>query len=62
MVDHLNSCSVDKNENGKVRYSGMLSFNCDLLTEIAYAMTILKPKMLPKGWITAMKKRLTNIF
>lgn len=62
MVDHLNSCSIDKNENNKVRYSGMLSFNCDLLTEIAYAMTILKPKMLPKGWITAMKKRLTNIF
>lgn len=62
MVEHISNSSVDKVESNKIRYSGMLSFNCDLLTEIAYALTILRPSKLPKDWVLAMKKRLTNIF
>lgn len=62
MVEHISNSPVDNVDSNKMRYSGMLSFNCDLLTEIAYAITILKPSKLPKDWILAMKKRLTNIF
>lgn len=62
MVEHISNSSHEKVESNKIRYSSMLSFNCDLLTEIAYAMTILRPSKLPKDWILAMKKRLTNIF
>ncbi len=62
MVEHISNSSNEKVESNKIRYSSMLSFNCDLLTEIAYALTILHPSKLPKDWIIAMKKRLTNIF
>lgn len=62
MVEHISNSPVDKVDSNRIRYSGMLSFNCDLLSEIAYAITILKPSKLPKDWILAMKKRLTNIF
>ena len=62
MVEHISNSSTDKVDSNRIRYSSMLSFNCDLLTEIAYAITILKPSKLPKDWILAMKKRLTNIF
>lgn len=62
MVEHISNSSNEKVESNKIRYSSMLSFNCDLLTEIAYALTILRPSKLPKDWILAMKKRLTNIF
>lgn len=62
MVEHINNSSDEKVESNKIRYSSMLSFNCDLLTEIAYALTILRPNKLPKDWVLAMKKRLTNIF
>ncbi len=62
MVDHISNSSTSKIESNKIRYSSMLSFNCDLLSEIAYALTILRPSKLPKDWVLAMKKRLTNIF
>lgn len=62
MVEHISNSSTAKVESNKIRYSGMLSFNCDLLSEIAYALTILRPSKLPKDWVLAMKKRLTNIF
>lgn len=62
MVEHISNSSQEKVESNKIRYASMLSFNCDLLTEIAYALTILRPSKLPKEWILAMKKRLTNIF
>lgn len=62
MVEHISNSSNEKVESNKIRYSSMLSFNCDLLTEIAYALTILRPSKLPKDWVLAMKKRLTNIF
>lgn len=62
MVEHISNSTNDKVESNKMRYSNMLSFNCDLLTEIAYALTILRPSKLPKDWVLAMKKRLTNIF
>ena len=62
MVDHISNTPFTNTQNNKMRYSGMLSFNCDLLSEIAYAMTILKPVALPADWMIAMKKRLTNIF
>jgi len=62
MVEHISNSSPSKVESNKFRYSSMLSFNCDLLTEIAYAITILKLGKLPKDWLLAMKKRLTNIF
>lgn len=62
MVEHINNTSNEKVASNKIRYSSMLSFNCDLLTEIAYALTILHPNKLPRDWVLAMKKRLTNIF
>lgn len=62
MVEHISNSSPHKIESNKFRYSSMLSFNCDLLTEIAYALTILKLGKLPKDWLLAMKKRVTNIF
>lgn len=62
LVEHISNSSSEKVESNKIRYSSMLSFNCDLLTEIAYALTILHPGKLPKEWVLAMKKRLTNIF
>ena len=62
MVEHISNSSNEKVDSNKIRYSSMLSFNCDLLTEIAYAITILRPNKIPKDWILAMKKRLTNIF
>ncbi len=62
MLEHISNSSKDLVDSNRIRYSNMLSFNCDLLTEIAYAMTILKPVALPKEWIIAMKKRLTNVF
>ena len=62
MVDHIDNTPCENMDNDKIRYSSMLSFNCDLLSEISYALTILKPVALPEEWIIAMKKRLTNIF
>jgi hypothetical protein len=62
MVEHISNSSNEKVASNKIRYSSMLSFNCDLLTEIAYALTILHPNKLPRDWVLAMKKRLTNIF
>lgn len=62
LVEHISNSSPNSVASNKIRYSSMLSFNCDLLTEIAYAITILKPGKIPKDWILAMKKRLTNIF
>ena len=63
MVENINdNPPADHMENDKIRYSGMLSFNCDLLSEIAYALTVLRPVVLPNEWIIFMKKRLTNIF
>lgn len=62
MLEHISNSSKDLVDSNRIRYSNMLSFNCDLLTEIAYAMTVLKPVALPGEWIIAMKKRLTNVF
>ena len=62
MLEHISNSSKDLVDSNRIRYSNMLSFNCDLLTEIAYAMTVLKPVALPREWIIAMKKRLTNVF
>lgn len=62
LVDHLSNGTEQQIISDKIRYSNMLSYNCDLLSEIAYALTILRLSKLPYDWMLAMKKRLTNIF
>ncbi len=62
LVDHLSNGSDEQVASNRIRYSNMLSYNCDLLSEIAYALTILRLSKLPYDWMLAMKKRLTNIF
>lgn len=62
LVDHLSNSTDEQIAGNKIRYSNMLSYNCDLLSEICYAITILKLSKLPYEWMLAMKKRLTNIF
>ena len=61
MVDHINSTPFENTRGNDNRFESMISFNCDILSEIAYAVTILKPVTLPNSWIIEMKKRLTIV-
>lgn len=61
LVDKINNCEEDRFHFNKQLYSKIFSYNCDLLTELTYALTVIKPNKLTQNWIIHTKEKMKKI-
>lgn len=61
LVDKINTCDEDRFQFNRQLYSKIFSYNCDLLTDLTYALTIIKPNKLSENWIIHTKEKLKKI-
>lgn len=61
LVNKMNLSEDDKIMANKQRFSKLISYNCDFLSDLIYAITVIKPVEISKNWLILCEERINKI-